>query len=281
MMATIEKTRTSAKTRKKDAAAAPARRRGGGVQPALIARVDLLPPSVELRRRQSATLRLLGLGLAGLLLISVTGSFAVSFLAGSAEQRLADEQARSVQLVEEQQQYTEVQAITAQLADYESAEFSALFAETDWPRLMRELDAALPAGVVLSSEAVTIKGLSTSSDTPVDEIGLDALGVIEITFSATADVFESSSPLLGALQSLTGYSSATVNAVSGGGEDGYVITGVVHLNAAALGGTERGGRLDPEKLTALRQALETAVTAPPAPAETTDETADDAAATQE
>lgn len=246
------------------------RRAQSGV--ATIARVDLLPPIVEVRRKQSATTRLLGLGLVGLAMITVVGALAVSFLANVAEGELADENALKAQLLIEQKQYSEVAGIKALLIDYETAEYTALYSEADWARLMRELDAAMPEGVTITSEVITVKGVSASSGaTALDVTGLDHAGVIEVSFTAAAEVFDSPTPLLNALQSFTGYSTASVSAVAGQNEDGYVITGSVQLNASALGGTARVGELDPEQLTKLHSALEASVAlpevAPAAPAD--------------
>lgn len=250
-------------------------RRASAASVATIARVDLLPPIVEVRRKQNATLRLLSLSLGGLLLITVTGGFAMTLLSASAEQALADEQARGARLLAEQQKYTEVADIKAQLVDHDAIIYSALFAETDWARLMRELDGALPEGMQLTSETVTLKGLSAEPAAAAPAAApLDAPGLIEIAFTASAPAFDSSTPLLNKLASLTGYTSANVSAVSGGDEDGYVITGIVQLDVTALGGTARVGELDPAQLEQLRLALQTAVTAPPAPPESTDATAD-------
>lgn len=245
---------------------AEAPRRATAASVATIARVDLLPPIVEVRRKQNATLRLLSLSLGGLLLITVTGGFAMTLLSGSAEQALVDEQARGTQLLAEQQKYTEVAGVKAQLIDYDAIIYSALFAETDWARLMRELDGALPAGMELTSESVTLKGLSADAAAAAPPAApLDAPGLIEIAFTASAPAFESSTPLLNGLAALTGYASASVSAVSSAGDDGYVITGVVQLSSTALGGTARVGELDAAQLEQLRLALETAVIAPPEP----------------
>lgn len=252
-------------------------RRSGKSPLPTIARVDLLPPIVEVRRRQSATLRLLTLGLGGLIVIALAGSVATAFLANGAESALADEQDRNARLVDEQAEYAEVSNVKAQLIDYDLAEFAALFAETDWARLMRELDLALPRGVELTSEAITLKGI-TEPSTNEEVTGLDTPGIIEITFTASAEVFDSPTPLLNSLQSLTGYASATVDAVAGGREDGYVITGVVQLSSAALGSKRSAAALDADQLAILHQALSDAVTLPPVVEETTeDETTDDAA----
>lgn len=232
-------------------------------------RVDLLPPIVEARRKQNATLRLLMLVLIGIALIAVVASLAVSLVAAGAEQRLADERLRTTQLQQEQAKYTEVMQVKAQLADYESAEMAALFSEADWARIMRELDAAMPEGVEITSESVIVKGVGGDAAAAPAEgsVALDAPGVIEIAFAAKAPSFDSPTPLLNALQNLTGYVSADVSAVSNGGEDGYSITGSVRLGAAALGGTARANALDPEILKAFHEALATAVTTPPAPAD--------------
>lgn len=232
-------------------------------------RVDLLPPIVEARRKQNATLRLLMLVLIGIALIAVVASLAVSLVAAGAEQRLADERLRTTQLQQEQAKYTEVMQVKAQLAAYESAEMAALFSEADWARIMRELDAAMPEGVEITSESVIVKGVGGDAAAAPAEgsVALDAPGVIEIAFAAKAPSFDSPTPLLNALQNLTGYVSADVSAVSNGGEDGYSITGSVRLGAAALGGTARANALDPEILKAFHEALATAVTTPPAPAD--------------
>lgn len=254
-----QKTKTSEKS--KAAAGEQARPTGSP-------RVDLLPPIVEVRRKQNATLRLLMLGLAGVAAIAVVASLAVWILATAAQQSLVDEQARTAQLLQEQSKYSEVTAVKSQLADYDNAQVAALYAETDWARLMRELDAALPADVALTSESITIKGLAADAAAPGAEatVTIDTPGVIEILFSATAPTFASPTPLLNGLQGLTGYASANVSAVSNTGEDGFTITGAVQLDAAALGGTARAGALDADTLNELRAALMLAATAPPAPA---------------
>lgn len=229
-------------------------------------RVDLLPPIVEARRRQNATLRLLMLALVGIALIAVVASLAVGLLAGAAESSLADERQRTVLLQQEQAKYTDLMQVTSQLADYDSAQLAALYAEADWARIMRELDAAMPAGAAITSESVIVKGLGTDAAAAPAEgaVAIDAPGVIEIAFTAKAPTFDSPTPLLNALQKMTGYVSADVSAVSNGGEDGYTITGAVRLNAAALGGTARTGQFDPKALNQLHETLMTVATSPPA-----------------
>lgn len=230
-------------------------------------RVDLLPPIVEVRRRQNSTLRLLVLGLLGVVLIAVVASFAVALLAGAAEDGLAQERSRSDQLLTEQQQYSELMTVKSQLIDYGTAQVAALYPEADWARIMRELDAALPAGGAIVSESVTVKGIDAkdvSASAPVPgAVTIDTPGVIQISFTATAPVFESPTPLLNSLKNLTGYLSANVSAVAETGEDGYLITGVVQLGSGAFGGTARTAALDATTLANLRDSLLTAITTPP------------------
>ncbi|WP_029145167.1 hypothetical protein [Microbacterium luticocti] len=224
-----------------------------------LARVDLLPPIVEVRRRQRGTIRLLMLGLVGLVLVSAAVGLAVSFLAGAAEAGLGAEQQRSQMLKLEQGTYAEVSTVKSQLKDYESAETAALFAEADWARLMTQLDDVLPDTITLTSEQITVKGVAPGGAT-AESTGLDAPGVIEISFTATADSFDSPTPLLNALQKLTGHVSATVDGVSASDQDGYVITGIVQLDADALGGTARTGALDADTLADLHRQLQDAAT---------------------
>lgn len=226
------------------------------------ARVDLVPPIVETRRKNRATERKLVAGLLALLVLVVAAGLAVAMLAFIAENQLSTERSRSQLLLSEQKQYTEVSAIKSQLGAYEGATIAALYSETDWARLMRELDAVLPEGATIATESITIKGLSEDTAGVVEATGLDAPGVIEIAFTANAASFDSPTPLLNALGGLTGYVSATVDAVASE-QDGYVITGVVRLSAAALGGTSRVAGLDPEQLAALHEQLELAATTSP------------------
>jgi len=240
-----------------------------------IARVDLVPPIVETRRRQRSTERKLVAGVLALLVLVVVAGLAVGFLALGAENTLAAERTRSQLLLNEQKQFTEVSAVKAQLGAYDDAELAALYSEADWSRLMTELDTVLPEGVALATESITVKGVDDSA-AAVEATGLDAPGVIEISFTANAATFDSPTPLLNALSQLTGYVSATVDAVAAEGDTGYVITGVVELGADALGGTARVGLLDPDTIAQLHEQLEIAATTDPAAA-----TTDDAATTPE
>lgn len=228
-------------------------------------RVDLLPPIVETRRKQNATLRLLMLGLIGIALIAIVASLAVALLAGAAEGTLTAEQQRSVQLLQEQSSYAEVSQVKSQLLDYDNARVAALYSEADWARMMRELDAALPADVAITAESITMKGLGNdeTASSADGAVTIDTPGVIGISFSATAPTFISPTPILNGLKTMTGYLSATVNAVSNTGE-GFDITGVVQLDASALGGTARTGTLDADTLAELHDSLFTVAVTPPA-----------------
>lgn len=231
-----------------------------------VARVDLVPPIVEIRRRNRATVTRLSFGLLALVLVVAAGGVAVGMLAGGAESALETEQARTLALLEEQQTYAEVSSVKAQLGGYDGAELAALYSEADWARLMRELDAVLPPDVSLATETIVVKGVSPDASS-IEATGLDAPGVIEIAFTANAARFDSPTPLLDALSRLTGYVSATVSAVAESGEEGYTITGVVQLSADALGGTARVGELDPDELARLHEQLELKATTLPGSAQ--------------
>lgn len=242
-----------------------------------VARVDLVPPIVEIRRKNAATERKLVAGLLALLIAIVAGGLAVAMLAFTAEGTLAAERVRSQLLLNEQKQYTEVSAVKAQLGAYDGATLAALYSEADWARLMTELDTVLPDDVTLASESITVKGLSDDTSGIIEATGLDAPGVIEISFTANAERFDSPTPLLNALKGLTGYVSATVDAVAASNDAGYTITGIVQLGADALGGTARVGQLDADQLADLHEQLDiaaTTTTADDTAADTTTEGAD-------
>lgn len=264
--------------KKKDSTESAPRR--GFATVASVARVDLIPPIVGIRRKQNAKIRSLMSGLVVLAIVVVVASLGVSLLANGAEKKLTAEQTRGAQLIVEQNQYSEVAGIKAQLIDYETARWAALYSEADWARIMRELDSSMPDGVDITAEAITVKGLGPIDMSTKDPniVEIDAPGVIEVAFSAHSDVFESPTAILNALaKSMTGYTSANVETVIGETEDGYIITGTVQLNMTALGGTSRTGALDAETLAELHKQLEQVAITPPttsAAVETTDEDAD-------
>ncbi|WP_460801900.1 hypothetical protein [Microbacterium sp. GXF6406] len=251
--------------KKKDSTESTPRR--GFATVASVARVDLIPPIVGIRRKQNAQIRSLMTGLVLLAIIVIVISLAVSFFANGAEKKLTAEQTRGAQLIVEQNQYSEVAGIKAQLIDYETARWAALYSEADWARIMRELDSAMPDGVDITAEAIAVKGLGTANRSTKDAnaIVIDKPGVIEVAFTAQSDIFESPTAILNALaKTMTGFTSANVDSVVGAREDGYVVTGIVQLNAGALGGTSRTGSLDAETLEQLHKQLEQVAIAPPA-----------------
>lgn len=125
------------------------------------------------------------------------------------------------------------------------------------------------------TEDVAVRGLGNDDGSVSDNGGLDAQGVIQISFTANADRFDSPTPLLNALSELTGFQSATVDAVSASDEVGYVITGVVQLGSEALGGTSRVKDLDEDLMADLHQQLQDVATgANQEPTETDDTTID-------
>lgn len=237
------------------------------------ARVDLVPPIIETRRKQAATERKLIASLLALLVFIVVAGLGVAMLAFGAEAALNAERTRGQILINEQQQYSAVSTVKADLGAHDGAEIAALYSEANWARLMTELDSVLPERVALSTESVTVKGLADDAAS-IEATGLDAPGVIEVSFTANAATFDSPTPLLNALSKLTGYVSATVNAVAADNEAGYVITGVVQLGADALGGTARVDQLDADELAALHEQLELAATTTPDTAGTANETTD-------
>ena len=236
-----------------------------------VVRVDLVPPIVEARRRSARTIRALIYGLLALIVAVVMAILAMSMLALKAETTLDDERTRGQLLVQQQNEYNELISVKRSLADYEFALPEALFAEANWARLMTELDTVLPDEVTLVTEDVAVRGLGNDDGSVSDNGGLDAQGVIQISFTANADRFDSPTPLLNALSELTGFQSATVDAVSASDEVGYAITGVVQLGSEALGGTTRVEDL----MADLHQQLQDVATgANQEPTETDDTTID-------
>lgn len=227
-------------------------------------RADLMPPSVEIRRREKRTISRLSVGLVFLTGAIVVASLGVTGVAALSEAALANENARKAQLLAEQKNYSEVVAVKALLGDYDAATMTALYSEANWQRTMKELDASMPDGVDITSEVITVKGVGDAK-VEIPEVQLDEPGVVSIDFTALSQDVISSTTVLNRLAAMTGFASAYVSAVSESGEEGYTVTGRVELNAGALGGTTRVMKLDADQLTPLHEALLKSATQPPAP----------------
>lgn len=243
----------------------PARQASNSTWP----RVDLLPPIVETRRKQNGTLRLLSLALVGIAAIAVLASLGAGLGAMQAEGALADETARGQKLAAEEQNYTDVIAINNQLSAQSTAKTAALFWEVDWPNLLVALDGALPAGVSLDSETVTVKPYSsngtatTTSGTPVTAI--DKPGVIVVAFEATSPDVPSTIPLLNQLQAIPGVVTARVETFAVDTEVGYRVTGEVQIDATWIGTTARSKAIDSDAVKQLRDDLFKATVTPVTP----------------
>lgn len=245
---------------KKNGDDAPKKRRGAEGGPAPVAAgVNLLPQEYYNGLKERRTLRLLALGVVGLLLVGAASSVAVAMSANEAKAELVAEQQRGAELRAERTQYSEVTEVNAELETARAAQAIALYAEVDWAKITREFTNALPDG----ADATTLNlgqrlspGIGGAGLTDTGEANpLSALSVILVEYRITASSAEAGARLLDRLASrMTGYEWATQTSASSDKEGGFAFTGILRLGMDAVG-TRRAEAIDEATLTALRESL--------------------------
>jgi hypothetical protein len=98
-------------------------------------RVQLLPPSVKLREKARSTRQLMVLLVILAMVVAGAGTFGAFWLAQQAESELAAEQARTLDLLAEQTEYSEGASVAAQVAATENAQRAVTANEIDWLEL--------------------------------------------------------------------------------------------------------------------------------------------------
>jgi Tfp pilus assembly protein PilN len=200
-----------------------------GAQP----RVDLMPPEVRIKRSQLATRRKLRLGLFGVIavvLVACGGSFAWNAVT-QASVMLAQNQQQ--ELIKEQAGFGEVTKTTDAIALVEAGQRVGAGTEVQWGDYLTKLQAALPAGMTLTS-------VSVMSASPVETFAqptapLQGGRIASLSLELKSDALPSSADMLDAFAKLPGYADATPGQVvySGGA---YMTSWTLHVGTAALSG---------------------------------------------
>lgn len=194
-------------------------------------RADLLPPEVRARGKQRSIRRAFILGI--LLAVAVVGAAytTVSFGVASSSAGLAAEQARSLDLLAQQQEYVEVRQVQAQVDSGEAAARVSRSTQIDWQEVTAKVQATLPAGVALTA-------LTTVSATPIapfvaPENPLTDASVASGSYTATSPNVPETAAWAERLLEIPGVTDVTVTNVIQT-EQAYTVDVTIYLDTSVL-----------------------------------------------
>lgn len=196
-------------------------------------RVELLPPEVGLRAKAAELRRRLALALVLSLVIVGVGYGLAWVVARSAEDRLAEAQQRTTQLITEQLKYAEVTQVSGASARIAQVREVGTSTEVLWRSVIDEIRSILPEGTTLSG--VTAVGRAPWDPDLTVTGPLRAPRVATLTVVVTSPTVPDAAALVRALGKLTGYADASADSVVKEGE-AYTTTITLNLDAEALSG---------------------------------------------
>ena len=192
---------------------------------------NLLPPMIKEARRTAALHRTLSFGV-----ILVVGIVLVAILAASgraliSQSLLSQAQDHTSELLAAQDEYSEVRQVLTDIEVVGLARQVGASTEIDWMTFVGEVQATLPAGVVI--QAFTVTSGTPVEDEPQATVALQGERVATLTFTATSPGLPNVETWLAALKSVPGYEDASPGSVALTGEDQYTANITMHINHKA------------------------------------------------
>ena len=190
-------------------------------------RVDLLPPEVRAGQSDRKVRRWFILG-ALLALVVVVGGYALATLvAVQAQSALDQAQARTDDLLAQQQQYAEVRNVQRQLDIAGAASRVGSSTEIDWADYARKIIAKLPAGVGI----VSIDADSATPTAPFQQaaVPLQPARIAGLVLTASSPTLPNISDWLDGLHAIAGVADVVTSTIVTP-EGAYLVTLTVHLD---------------------------------------------------
>jgi Tfp pilus assembly protein PilN len=195
-------------------------------------RVDLLPPEVHTARAAKVVRRRLGLGVIGVVLITLVAAGAATALSIQAQQQLASEQSRTIGLLAEQSKYLEVRTVQGQVDQVQAAQQLGVSTEIDWKKYLEGVQAILPASVTIETVAVDSATPLTLYAQPTAP--LQGPRVATVAFTAKSTALPDVPTWLTSLATLPGFADALPGSVVLDEASGiYTVNISMHVNDAA------------------------------------------------
>ncbi len=201
--------------------------------------VDLLPPEIEMRRKQNRAKRLI-MSAVVLFLVLLGGAWYFTYsLRLSAESNLAAEQDKTAAKQEELKTYDYIPLVRAALDNAVAARAWAGSADVQWATQLNSLLTAAPTDVALTSLAVSAASPSepfSLDGTPFQQPDLGQLAFAGHAASeAEVAAFQDALDALPAFQN-TFMTSLTIAPVDDGGVPYWIFTGSTRITSNALSG---------------------------------------------
>lgn len=183
-------------------------------------RADLLPIAVkEAIKRRPIVRRLIAL-VALVLVLTLAGVAGATFLSLAAQQALANEQARSEQLLAQQLEFADARAVAGEVEEAIAARQAATQAEIDWNALIVEIRQTLPPGLILQSIGGQTQTVGQDEEAPLRQ---DSVASFRIT--ANSPTVPDVETWLANLESVPGFAGiAPPVSVSGSESATYTVT---------------------------------------------------------
>jgi hypothetical protein len=195
-------------------------------------RVDLLPDEIRALRRGSSTRRALGLGVVGVLVLTLGGIAGSSFLASSAASDLTTAQNDTTELLAQQGKYIEVRKVQDQMKTVEAAQQVGASTEIDWRDYLLRVQATLPPNVAL--QTITIDSSSPLAAYAQATAPLQGLRVATLSFTAQSPTLPQVPSWLDSLASLPGFVDAVPGSVTLDQQSNlYTVNITMHINQDA------------------------------------------------
>jgi hypothetical protein len=196
------------------------------------ARADFLPSEVRARVRGRATRRVL-IGVVLLTLVVITASFAwASTAAAQAQTALADERARTQDLLERQRGFTVARALSNEVETATAALRIASSTEVLWQPYLARVDAVLPEGTTYSTFSIDTGSPVEPYEQPVAPLQVPRIGTITVT--ATTASYAAAHQWVRALEDTPGFGDVALNDATRGEGDSYDVTITLHVTSALL-----------------------------------------------
>jgi Tfp pilus assembly protein PilN len=205
------------------------------VQPIVVggdARADFLPQDVRDRVRSRATRRAL-IGVVLLALVVITCSFAwASVAAAQSQSALADERARTADLLEKQSRFTVARRLDNEVETAEAARRIASSTEVLWAPYLTGIDRLKPEGATYTTFSIDTGSPIESIEQAVVPLQVPRIGTIGIT--GTTPSYAAAHQWVTALEDTPGFGDVTLNDATRVDGDTYDVTITLHVTNGML-----------------------------------------------
>lgn len=194
-------------------------------------RVSLLPPEVNAVRKARAGRRLLGLVVVGVIVVVGASCGAVAWQAIQAQAAMADAQARTADLLQEQLKYAEVRSVQEEVNRTVAARQVGASTEVDWKAYLQGIRRVLPGDVTIDTVAVDAASPLEAYAQPTAP--LQEQRVATLTLTITSPNLPTVPEWLEGLKTLPGYADGTPNAITQDDDGSYTVNLTLHINDGA------------------------------------------------